>query len=89
MYCVPYFLNFRFFNWVKAQACHDELGILESTVKTSTIKTDDDRIIDAFEEINVFYDKNGREPSTSSMSEFTLSAKLKNFRQDNANKLLL
>lgn len=67
----------------------DELGILESTVKTSTIKTDDDRIIDAFEEINVFYDKNGREPSTSSMSEFTLSAKLKNFRQDNANKLLL
>lgn len=67
----------------------DDFGILESSIKTSTIKTDDDRIIDAFEEINVFYDKHGREPSTSSMSEFTLSAKLKNFRQDNANKLLL
>mgnify|MGYP003108852462 CR=1 FL=1 len=64
----------------------DEFGLLDSKAKTSTYKTEEDRLIDSFEEINVFLDKNSREPSTSSMSEYGLLAKLKNFRQDDAKK---
>lgn len=67
----------------------DEFGLLDSKEKTSTIKTEEDRLIDSFEEINVFIDKNNREPSTSSMSEYGLLAKLKNFRQDDAKKKII
>lgn len=35
----------------------DDFGLLDSKAKTSTIKTDEDRLIDSFEEINVFFDK--------------------------------
>lgn len=67
----------------------DDFGLLESKVKTSTVKSDEDRLIDSFEEINVFIDKNEREPSKSSMSEYSLLAKLKNFRADEAQKKIL
>jgi len=67
----------------------DDFGLLESKVKTSTVKTDEDRLIDSFEEINAFFDKNNREPNTSSMSEYGLLAKLKNFRQNEAQKKTL
>jgi hypothetical protein len=53
------------------------------------VKTDEERLIDSFEEINVFIDKNGREPSKSSMSEYGLLAKLKNFRENDAQKRIL
>lgn len=68
---------------------NDDLGLLESKVKTSTIKTDEDRLIDSFEEINVFMDKNSREPNKSSMSEYGLTARLKNFRENEAQKKIL
>ncbi len=64
----------------------DDFGLLDSKAKASNIKSEDDRLIDSFEEINAFVDKNGREPSTSSMSEYGLLAKLKNFRQDEQKK---
>ncbi|MCF6308108.1 MAG: GIY-YIG nuclease family protein [Flavobacteriaceae bacterium] len=64
----------------------DNFGLLDSKAKTSTIKTDEDRLIDSFEEINVFFDKNNREPNSSSMSEYGLLAKLKNFRQNEKQK---
>ncbi|PKQ64823.1 hypothetical protein BZG02_02945 [Labilibaculum filiforme] len=67
----------------------DDFGLLESKVKTSTVKTDEERLIDSFEEINVFIDKNEREPSKSSMSEYGLLAKLKNFRGNEDQKKIL
>lgn len=67
----------------------DDFGLLDSKAKTSTIKTDEDRLIDSFEEINVFFDKNNREPNSSSMSEYGLLAKLKNFRQNEKQKKTL
>lgn len=67
----------------------DDFGLLDSKVKTSTVKTDEDRLIDSFEEINVFTDKNDREPSKSSMSEYGLMAKLKNFRENETQKKVL
>jgi len=67
----------------------DDFGLLDSKVKTSTVKTDEDRLIDSFEEINVFIDKNDREPSKSSMSEYGLLAKLKNFRENEEQKKVL
>lgn len=64
----------------------DEFGLLDSKAKASNIKSEEDRLIDSFEEINNFIDKNGREPSTSSMSEYGLLARLRNFRQDEEKK---
>ena len=67
----------------------DDFGLLDSKPKTSSVKSTDDRLIDSFEEINVFVDKNSREPNASSMSEYNLLAKLKSIRQDNAKKQIL
>lgn len=67
----------------------DEFGLLETTTKTSNLKTADQRLIDSFEEINVFIDKNNREPSTSSMSEYGLLARLKNIRANEPQKISL
>ncbi len=67
----------------------DDFGLLDSKVKASTVKTDEDRLIDSFEEINVFVDKKNREPNSSSMSEYGLLARLKNFRQNESQKKTL
>lgn len=67
----------------------DDFGLLESQQKQSFVRTDEDRLIDSFEEINLFYEKNNREPSTTSMSEYTLSARLKGFRANEQNKSIL
>ncbi|MDZ4147307.1 MAG: GIY-YIG nuclease family protein [Flavobacteriaceae bacterium] len=67
----------------------DDFGLLDSKAKTSNVKTDEDRLIDSFEEINAFFDKNKREPNKSSMSEYGLMAKLKNFRENEAQKKIL
>ncbi|UXE66709.1 MAG: GIY-YIG nuclease family protein [Chryseotalea sp. WA131a] len=67
----------------------DDFGLLESTAKTSNVKSEDDRLVDSFEEINGFVDKNGREPNTSSMSEYGLLARLKNIRQNEQQKVIL
>jgi len=67
----------------------DDFGLLDSKAKTSFVKTDEDRLVDSFEEINAFLDKNKREPTKSSMSEYGLMAKLKNFRENEAQKKVL
>lgn len=67
----------------------DDFGMLDSKPQTSGIKTEEDRLIESFEEINVFVDKNNREPGISSMSEYGLTAKLKAIRQDDAKKRIL
>jgi predicted DNA-binding transcriptional regulator len=67
----------------------DDFGLLDSKIKKSSVKTDAERLIDSFEEINVFIAKNKREPSKSSMSEYGLLAKLKNFRENEEQKKIL
>jgi hypothetical protein len=67
----------------------DDFGLLDSKAKTSNVKTDEDRLIDSFEDINAFFDKNKREPNKSSMSEYGLLAKLKNFRENETQKKVL
>lgn len=67
----------------------DDFGLLDSQQKQSFVRTDEDRLIDSFEEINHFFEKNKREPSTTSMSEYTLSARLKGFRANEQNKSIL
>jgi hypothetical protein len=68
---------------------NDDFGLLDSPAKISAIKTDEDRLIDSFEEINTFFNKNNREPNSSSMSEYGLMARLKIFRKDDAQKIIL
>lgn len=67
----------------------DDFGLLDTTAKASNVKTADQRLMDAFEEINAFVDKNGREPGTSSMSEYGLLARLKNIRDNEQQKISL
>jgi hypothetical protein len=67
----------------------DDFGLLDSKAKTSNVKTDEDMLVDSFEEINAFFDKNKREPNKSSMSEYGLLAKLKNFRENETQKKVL
>ncbi|MBW4018025.1 GIY-YIG nuclease family protein [Moraxella osloensis] len=67
----------------------DSFGILDTKAKATQIKTDEDRLIDEFEEINVFFDKNHREPSQGSMSEYALMARLKKVRNDEVIKKTL
>ena len=63
----------------------DDFGLLDSNERKSVIKTDEDRLLESFEEINSFFEKNKREPSTSSIAEYSLLARLKEFR-NNENK---
>lgn len=67
----------------------DDFGLLNQKEKSANIKTDEDRLIDSFEEINAFYEKNNSEPSTGSMSEYSLSARLKGFRSNDSKKKIL
>lgn len=67
----------------------DDFGLLESSIKKRSITTDEDRLVDSFEEINDFFEKNNREPNSSSMAEYTLSARLREFRANEANKSIL
>lgn len=67
----------------------DDFGLLNHREKSANIKTDEDRLIDSFEEINIFYAKNNSEPSTGSMSEYNLSARLKGFRSNDGKKKIL
>lgn len=67
----------------------DTFGILDTKAKATQVKTDEDRLIDEFEEINIFFDKNHREPSQGSMSEYALMARLKKVRNDEVIKKTL
>jgi len=67
----------------------DDFGLLNPKEKSANLKTDEDRLIDSFEEINTFYEKNNSEPSTASMPEYNLSARLKGFRSNDSKKKIL
>lgn len=67
----------------------DEFGILDSKPKNASIKTEDDRLIESFQEINVFFEKNNREPEATNVTEFKLLARLKALRKDDKKTALL
>jgi len=64
----------------------DEFGILDSKPKTSNTKSEDERLVESFQEINSFFEKNNREPEGTNVSEFKLLSRLKALRND-ANKI--
>lgn len=66
----------------------DEFGLLDVKLKTSVVKSDEDRLIDSFQEINAFYDKNNREPSSISMAEYGLLSRLKALRENEKHKII-
>ena len=67
----------------------DEFGLLELREPQSNIKTEEDRLIDAFEEINTFYRDNEREPGRASMAEYSLASRLNNFKGNEEQKKML
>lgn len=67
----------------------DKFGLLDARPGNTNTRTDDDRLTESFEEINLFFEKNQREPGTGSMAEYNLLARLKGFRADEAKKQLL
>ncbi|PKV51888.1 T5orf172 domain-containing protein [Aquimarina sp. MAR_2010_214] len=60
----------------------DEFGILDSKPKNSNVKTEDERLIESFQEINAFFEKNNREPEATNVAEFKLLSRLKALRKD-------
>ena len=67
----------------------DAFGLLDFKENKTILKSDDDRLIDSFFEINDFFEKTGREPSDTSMSEYGLYARLKNLRAEEKYKKIL
>jgi T5orf172 domain. len=67
----------------------DEFGLLDVKIQKSDIKTDEDRLLESFEEINDFFEKNKREPQPTSMSEYALFSRLKEFKANESRKQLL
>lgn len=67
----------------------DDYGLLNARESRRYVSTDEDRLIDAFEEINLFYEKNDREPARTSMAEYTLYARLNDLRKDAHKKSVL
>ncbi|TYC08173.1 GIY-YIG nuclease family protein [Bizionia gelidisalsuginis] len=60
----------------------DEFGILDSKPQSAGVKTEDERLIESFQEINAFFEKNNREPEATNVTEFKLLARLKAVRKD-------
>jgi len=63
---------------------NDPLGLLNFKPKNSTARTDDERLLASFQEINVFFEKHGKEPepNPSNVSEYQLYSRLKYLRED-------
>ncbi len=60
----------------------DEFGILDAVETVSNIKSEDERLIESFQEINAFFEKYKREPSANSIPEFKLLSRLKPLKSD-------
>ena len=69
----------------------DEFGLLESKAKVSNIKSEDERLIDSFQEINAFFEKNKREPKADVFipSERNLGVILRELRKNNKKSQIL
>ena len=60
----------------------DEFGILDSKPKSTNLKSEDERLIESFQEINTYFEKNNREPESKNVTEFKLLSRLKAIRTD-------
>jgi len=60
----------------------DEFGILDSKPKNADIKTEDERLIESFQEINAFFEKNNRLPQATNVTEFKLLSRLNSIKKD-------
>ncbi|RBN51802.1 GIY-YIG nuclease family protein [Flavobacterium psychrolimnae] len=62
----------------------DEFGLLESKAKVSNVKSEDERLIESFLEINAFFEKNNREPKADVfvVSERSLGVALRELRKN-------
>lgn len=62
----------------------DDLGILDTKPKASNVKSEDERLIDSFQEINAFFEKNKREPKPDVfiVNERSLGVRLKGMRNN-------
>lgn len=67
----------------------DEFGILDTKAKISNIRSEDERLIESFQEIIVFYEKNNRIPEDKDITEFKLLSRLKNLNNDENKKSIL
>ena len=68
----------------------DDLGILESKSNKPAIKSEDQRLIESFEEINAFIDSNGTEPEQGGgITEMRLQLRLQGFRASDHKKIVL
>lgn len=67
---------------------NDPLGLLNAKAKSSNAKTTDQRLIESFEEINAFIEKEGKEPepNMSNVVEYRLYSRLKGLRDDKEKK---
>lgn len=61
----------------------------KSDPKGPDIKSEEDILIDAFEEVNFFVEQNGRVPDDRDMIEHRLSARLKSFSENQSHKVIL
>ena len=70
---------------------NDPLGLLNVKLKTSNVKTADERLSNSFEEINDFIAKNEREPAPNptNPTEYQLYSRLKNLREDEGKMIAL
>jgi hypothetical protein len=66
----------------------DDFGILDAIETRSNTKSESERLIESFQEINVFFEKYKREPLANNIAEFKLLSRLKSFKSDN-NKIEL
>ena len=67
----------------------DDFGILDIKAKTSNLKSDNERLIDSFQEIVDFFEKHGRLPEEKNVTEFKLQARLKSLNNDENKKSIL
>lgn len=68
----------------------DDLGILESKSNKPAIKSEDQRLIESFEEINTFIDSTGKEPEQGGgITEMRLQLRLQGFRASDRKKIAL
>lgn len=69
---------------------NDPLGLLNVKPSTSPARTEDDRLVASFQEINDFYEKNNREPEQGGgIQEHPLYARLKGIRENQAKMEIL
>ena len=68
----------------------DDLGLLNIKTSATSLRSEDEKRLADFEEINVFFEKNQREPiEKKAPQEHQLATRLKKIRENEANKTLL